>query len=71
MRLVALHIVGGVIISEGRLFSSSWLKSRVVNPTTSQHLGEDIIEMLNKKRQTEKLAKEKEEKEEKEDQKQR
>jgi len=41
------------------------------NPTTSQHLGEDIIEMLNKKRQTEKLAKEKEEKEEKEDQKQR
>jgi len=66
-----LHIVGGVIISEGRLFSSSWLKSRVVNPTTSQHLGEDIIEMLNKKRQTEKLAKEKEEKEEKEDQKQR
>jgi hypothetical protein len=71
VRLVALHIVGGVIISEGRLFSSSWLKSRVVNPTTSQHLGEDIIEMLNKKRQTEKLAKEKEEKEEKEDQKQR
>ena len=66
-----MHIVGGVIISEGRLFSSSWLKSRVVNPTTSQHLGEDIIEMLNKKRQTEKLAKEKEEKEEKEDQKQR
>jgi hypothetical protein len=37
----------------------------------SQVLGEDIIEMLNKKKQTEKLAKEKEEKEEKEDLKQR